>query len=94
MCPSQSTPWANAEFPKKYLKGVFSLSSSQNNTKIWASTMFSPKFYRWLYLYLRNCTRKAQIRNTASLQALSNYSFKCLNEILEEVTELLWMKRS
>jgi hypothetical protein len=92
MCPSQSTPWANADFPKKYLKSVFRFSSSINSTKIWLSSLFSPKFYRWMYEYLKNCTTTAQIKNTVHLKNLSMYSLKCFNDILEEVNHDSFIK--
>jgi hypothetical protein len=87
ICPSLLTPWANADVPKQYLKSIFSFSSSSKptSTKIWPSTFFSLKFYRWIYEYLKNCTTKAQIKNAANLLTLSMYSRQCLDDILNEV---------
>ncbi|CAF1080885.1 unnamed protein product [Rotaria sordida] len=84
ICPSLLTPWANSDVPKKYFKSIFSSSSKLTSTKIWPSTFFSLKFYRWMYEYLKNCTTKAQINNTKHLLTLSMYSRQCLNDILHE----------
>ncbi|CAF1136760.1 unnamed protein product [Adineta ricciae] len=85
ICPSLLTPWANSDVPKKYFKSIFSWSSSTpTSTKIWPSTFFSMKFYRWMYEYLKNCTTKAQVRNAANLLTLSMYSRQCLDDILKE----------
>lgn len=92
MCSSQAIPWANADFPKKYLKSLFSIPWKSDGTKIWPSALFSPTFYRWMYEYLKNCTTKAQIKNTAHLAALSVYSSKCLNDILKEVSQISFIK--
>ncbi|CAF4785083.1 unnamed protein product [Rotaria sp. Silwood1] len=84
ICPSLLTPWANSEVPKKYFKSIFSSSSKPTSTKIWPSTLFSLKFYRWMYEYLKNCTTKAQIKNAKHLLILSMYSRQCLDDILNE----------
>ncbi|CAF2774570.1 unnamed protein product [Rotaria sp. Silwood2] len=86
ICPSLLTPWANSEVPKKYFKSIFSSSSKPTSTKIWPSTFFSLKFYRWIYEYLKNCTTKAQIKNAKHLLTLSMYSRQCLNDILNETS--------
>lgn len=84
MCPSQSTTWANTEFPKEYIKNIFNFSPNRNRTKIWFDTLFSLEFYRWLYLYLKNCRKTRQKINSSNLYNLSAHSFQCLHEILEE----------
>jgi D-amino-acid dehydrogenase len=83
ICPSLLTPWANSDVPKKYLSSLF--SSTPTALKIWPSTFFSLKFYRWIYEFLKNCTTKAQIKNAAHLLTLSMYSRQCLDDILNEV---------
>lgn len=64
---------------------MFSFSSKTTSTKIWPSNYFSLTFYRWMYEYLKNCTKNAQTKNAASLLKLSMYSRQCLDDILNEV---------
>ena len=85
ICPSLLTPWANPDVPKKFIKSFFSFSSTPTSTKIWPSTYFSLKFYRWMYHYMKNCTHQAQMNNAHHLLNLSTYSLQCLNDILQEV---------
>ncbi|CAF0781211.1 unnamed protein product [Adineta steineri] len=84
ICPSLLTPWANSDVPKSYFQSLFSSSSKPTSIKVWPSTFFSVKFYRWIYEYLKNCTTKAQIKNATHLLTLSTYSRQCLDNILNE----------
>jgi hypothetical protein len=76
-------PWANSSIINKYVYSF--LTNSNTPVKIAPTVWFDKYFVSWLRLYISNCNRYSQAKNSNSLFTLSNYSKLCMEQLLEQV---------
>lgn len=76
VCPSFAGPWAAPGMPLKVLKWIL-----RRDAPLKLKPTLDPHQWRWLALFLGNCSAARFARNKARMQRIAHYSKACLVDL-------------
>ena len=76
ICPGFAGPWAAPGMPARVARWLFG-----HHAPIVLHPRLDPYQWRWLLLFLRNCTPERFARNKARMQRIAHYSKACLKDL-------------
>ena len=79
ICPGFAGPWAAPGMPLKVLGWLFT-----RHAPFALRPRFDRQQWRWLALFLRNCSPERFAHNKARMQRIAHYSKACLGELRAE----------
>jgi D-amino-acid dehydrogenase len=79
ICPGFAGPWAAPGMPLKVVRWLFA-----RDAPFALRPTFDRQQWRWLVLFLRNCSPERFTQNKARMQRIAHYSKACLGELRAE----------